>query len=126
MTAPHRELRLLFLALSCGPALAGLAGCGRQAEKASTQDLASRIESAGDDERGEIVRVLRSRGKAAIPEILQAFQKSDKPVTQMVLADSVARMPRSEEKKAALKKMQELTRDANVKRTLETYLKDPR
>jgi len=126
MKAPHRALALLLLACTYIPALAALAGCGRQTEKASAKDLAARIESAGDDERREIITVLASRGKAGIPEILQAFQNSDKPATQMVLADSVARMPRSEEKREALKRMQEQARDANVGRTIGAYLNDPR
>ena len=126
MKTACRKLASLLLAVSYGLALAGPSGCSRNPEKASTQDLAARIESAGDDERREITSALTRRGEAALPEIIQAFQSTDKTATQMVLADSVARMRRSEKKLEALKKMKELAKDTNVSRTIEAYVKDPR
>lgn len=90
------------------------------------QDLAARIESAGDDERMKIVSALRSRGDAAIPEILQAFEGTARPSTQLVLADAVYRMARSEKKKAALEKMRELAKDPGVRETIGHYVLDPR
>ena len=111
--------------MCCNGALSCVAGC-RNLDKASPQDLAARIESAGDDERRKIVNALTSRGDAALPEILQAFQNTTKPVTQFVLAESVYRMPRSEKKKAALEKMHELARDPGVREVAGRYASDPR
>lgn len=126
MMCPRRTLALQFLAVSYGLAGVCLPGCQQHAQKASTQDLAARIQSAGDDERREIIRVLSNRGEAALPEILQAFQSTDQPATQMVLADAVAHMKRSEQRQEALKKMQELAKDSNVRRTIGAYVMDPR
>lgn len=126
MKASHRTLILLVPALACACAMAGLAGCKRDPQKVSTRDLAERIESADDDERREIIQTLVRRGTPAIPEILQAFQNSDKPATQMVLADAVAHMPRSEEKQEALQKMKEWTRNESIRGTIQAYLDDPR
>jgi hypothetical protein len=116
---------LLFRVICCVGAGSGLPGC-RDLNKASTQDLAARIESAGDDQRREIVNALTSRGDAALPEILQAFQSTTRPVTQLVLAESVYRMPRSEQKKAALEKMRELAQDPGVREVAGRYATDPR
>jgi hypothetical protein len=123
---PQSRPVLLLAILSCGSAAMVLGGCGRNTEKASVQDLATRIESAGDDERRNIMRTLSSRGDDAIPEILQAFQKTDKTATQMVLADSVYRMRRSDRKQETLKKMQEMAKDENVRRTIGSYAMDRR
>jgi hypothetical protein len=44
----------------------------------------------------------------------------------MILADSVARLKRSQQRQAALKKMQGLAKDENVRRTIGAYVMDPR
>lgn len=124
MRSPQRILLLTFLAMPGMGLLTGLCGCGDDVNQASTQDLAKQLESADPDEMMEISRSLAGRGDSAIPELLDAFQKSSQPSVQLVLAETVYRMPPSAQRGAALKKMEELAQDPATRQTIARFAAD--
>lgn len=124
---PHRHrilrMRLPLSVWLMGVMVLGATGCGKKdVSKASSSDLISQLES---EDRYEVLTALAVEGESAIPKIQDAFAKAEgKPEVQSLLARAVWQMKRSPARTAALKQMQETTKDPTVRERVAGYVKE--